>query len=219
MANTTQEINDLRLVVKKIIQAYRIRLTILKERHQLLTDIEHNFDNVILKGKDKFYHLLESNLKRERKVLEIVRKEDEEGVDRLTYALNQLGKYMEFVENSIKKGYDKYDEHPTGLIREVDRFGAWREMKLGDVKNFIKEVIKFLELMQRDIVNIERRIVVEENFLERRNSSSFDNFIQVWRNELKGNQKLINHFRKVLKRQKKLLNSQMNKQISIIQLK
>ena len=189
-----QDIENLRYICKKIIQAYRIRLMCFGRRHKLLVSIEHNFDNI--SKNPNFYSILDTNLKRERKVLEIARRGSEEAESNILYAIKQLEEY--------KKKYGVYAQE-THLKRGHGPSGP--RISGGDILKFLIDMIEFLNLMQNDLLKIEKRILVEENFLKKRNrnSENFDKFILAWEDEMKANEKLVKHFRRILRSNKKFI--------------
>jgi hypothetical protein len=229
----TEEVNDLRFISKKIIQAYRIRLMCLKRRHEVLSKIGHDFDNIssfkrtintgwdkenggfreVLKNEDAFYSILDTNLKREIKLIEIIRRADKEGESNIIYALNQLKKYERMFGGPMHHWYEDKYEDKSNIVRPTmsSSFRDWiedystRKLHTGNVYGFLKQMIEFLDMMQEDLLRVENRMVYEDLFLEKRDKANFDEFFFAWSDELNSNEELIIHFRKILKKYKKLI--------------
>lgn len=187
-----KNIENFRLLCRKIIQVYRIRLDALRRRHEALVSIDRNFGNI--PNNPLFYSTLQSTLKAEKKVLDIVRVEDSEFENRIKYSLIQLKRY-ETIYNRMYTSFDKI------------RLSGWgRDLSVRDVIFFLRHMFRFVSLMESDLSNIERRVMKEELFLERRDPKSFNEFILAWDDEMKANENLVRHFRKVIKQNNKVIN-------------
>jgi len=215
------ELEQLRFFCKKIIQAYRIRLQCLRKRHEVLTELErdsrnkpdfrdiqnfkrvvkhgwnkdkHEFKKVLRNG-DAFYSVLDTNLKRERKVLEIARREDVEAESNIVDVVKQLKRYK-----------TKFGESMNTIVKDID-LETGRRLSLSDIITFLTHMIRFLNLMNQDLAKIEVRIEVEEKFLRKKDSKHFDDFILAWEDEMKANVRLVKHFKKVLNSNKKVIKT------------
>ena len=200
-----ERLKRLGYICSKILQAYRIRLACLGKRHEVLKEIEHKFENIelfkrtvtsgrnpnqiTLKKGEAFYSVLDTNLKRERKILDIVRRSDAEGEEIIAQAIRELRQYL-----------NRYNANIDDPKQEI-ALGGSRKLSLWSIKIFLEHMIQFLELMRKDVEKIEGRMAKEELFLirENRNPEYFDDFILAWYEEMKANEKLIEHYETVLR--------------------
>jgi|TARA_B100001971_G_C18126042_1_gene502106 hypothetical protein len=184
---------SMRVSCKKILLVYKIRLQCLHRRHELLSQIGHDFNNIT---KSSFYQNLKANLERERKLLHFLRREDLYVEGSFLHTLKVLKKYKEYYNPSNMESRYKgmYASYP--YLRELEH------MNWGRIQSTLVDMVKFTNLMQADLSKIERRMEKEELFLkaENRNPAYFKEFILEWDDEVKGNRNLIKHFKQVLKR-------------------
>lgn len=202
-----ERLKRLGYICKKILQAYRIRLSCLSKRHVVLKEIKRKFENIesfkktvikgwkpnqiTLKKGDAFYSILDTNLKRERKVLDIVRRSDVEGEEIIAQAIKEL---------------ERHKDSFGGLGKEIS-LGGSRKLSLDSIEIFLEHMIQFLELMRKDLKKIEIRIAKEELFLkkENRNPEYFNDFILAWYDEMKANERLIEHYEIVLQLNREIM--------------
>ncbi len=175
-----QEEAAFQFMCNKVIQAYKIKLLNFRKRHELLLSIEHNFGNI--PNNPRFYFILENCLKREKKLLDIIKGEDA-----------QIGNRLDYIIKEFKKAKFTYYGAPSG----VRSMYAWN--------SFIEDMDKFVKRAIGDISLMEGRMKIEEKFIERKDSKSFNNFIKAWEKEMKAHDRLAKHLNKVIRKNKTLI--------------
>jgi hypothetical protein len=189
-----KEVASLRFICKKTLQAYRIRLMCLKRRHNILESIEHNFSNI--SSKQKFYSQLETNLRREEKLLKII-KSDETGLEsNLAYGISEIQRHTK-----------RLNMKDSAKISSFLKDSPFKDIELtvGELKSFLINMVAFLKLTQKDLSKVESRMKLELEFLENKNSNNFKNFIGAWKSEVKANGKLLAHIKEVLRSNRKAI--------------
>lgn len=236
---TMVEVESLILLCRKIIQAYRIRLRFLGRREILLKSINSKFENIkhsgevkvgkekvekdgtvkkstLMEGEEAFYYTLDKTLKDEKKLLDIIRGEEQNVVVHIERIIITLNNY---ITKLGKTNIDGTIRGPVWENIEGKRVVTSNVRGTKDLKNitiysarirwFLKQMIKFIELFKEDFRKVERRIIQEEKFLEKanRNEKYFKYFIECWKEEVNSNKKLMKHFDKVIKKNPKVVNN------------
>ncbi|MGV8086620.1 MAG: hypothetical protein ACP5N1_03245 [Candidatus Woesearchaeota archaeon] len=185
-----KEIEGLRYVSNKIIQAYRMRMELFIQRYNLLMSIDKNFD--VISINPNFYAALDNILKKEEAILKIIKGDETKVGNNILYALEQLKKY----NDSLGRRY--------GFNDKILEKGTKR-LSGEDVSNFLQKMILFLEEMKKDLDGIEKRMEIEEEFIKKQTFEQFNNFILAWEDELKANDRMMKRFQSTLNSSQKII--------------
>jgi len=197
-----QQVEDLRVLCVKILQAYRIRLKCVNKREELLASLGNNFDTSIGYDFDKisknptFYTSLKNILAYEKMMLKAIKQNQSGVAQKIGIVMARLKQYKQFFESKAVQKSELATYH-------------YKKVPVGDIDKFLNEMINFVNSMQGDLLDIEKRIEMEENFLRiqgGRTEESFKQFLQAWENEVNANEKSIALVEKVISRNFKLLH-------------
>ncbi len=167
------QVQEFERVLNKIFQAYRIRLNLMVRRNKILSDISKNKMMITPELEKSLLNVLE----KEKKVINIILNEDQVGRNNIDTALATLKKVR--VESSI--------------LAELKR----RNINYSDLKKTAEIGLKILSKMIKRLRHIEERIVVEERLIARPTPKNFENYVYLWRSEVREEEK----FRKFIHRQ------------------
>ncbi len=142
--------------------------------------------------------VLDTCLKRERKILSIAKREEAEGISNIKLAISSLEGY--------KKKYEAgYKDKTAGYMNDIEIGNL--KLSGSDLIRFLINMIELLNLMGRDMGKIESRLEKEELFLKEgnRNPKYFNDFILAWDDEMKANEAMFKHLNRVIKRNKRVI--------------
>ncbi|MEA2037703.1 MAG: hypothetical protein U9O94_09410 [Nanoarchaeota archaeon] len=209
-------LKEVKRVFSKILQAYRMRLNLMQRRSEVLKEFLgfHNVDDYtryrvnkqeiisVSKRKESIGNSLRIKkslgiiLKKEKKILDIILEEDDRGENNIEIAFKILDKYHEYFEENSPRSPIK------GILRKYN-------IEAKDVLNAAHNALIFLHKLDADIRRIEKRIELEEIFMEdtddaNPNKDKLYNFARAWQEEIYANYKLMNHIKKIFTKSKKV---------------
>ena len=190
-------VGQVKNLCQNIGQVFRIRLMCLKKRHELLQGIASNFDNI--PKRINFYKELETNLRREQKVIAALAP----NAQTLNGLLKKTIDFTDYVQNFYKVGPVKYNDS---------------RIKLDDLEKLLTSINKFLAQAEQDIKLIQQRMQLEENLLREAENSdpqgtnqskarrAFNEFLKTWEAELQENERLVSKFITLTKSNLRIIN-------------
>ncbi|MFH1181532.1 MAG: hypothetical protein V1702_01100 [Candidatus Woesearchaeota archaeon] len=180
------ELNALNLLCSKVFQAYRIRMNLFSQRYKLLLEIDRNYNNI--KNFPAFCGQLRIILEREKTVLDIIERREQEVGTNLQSALMQLEAASAKLKGrlSIPLPYN-------------------RKLSIEELGDFLQRMISFLKQMEMDIDGIKARMVVEEHFIKEKTSVLFMQYLKAWEQEVKANENMMIHLDNIFKLNRKII--------------
>ncbi len=182
------DLSELKRILKKILQAYRIRLKCMVKRRDALMKIATRFEYI--NDYPDIYKDLQYCLRYEKKLLDIISKEEKGAENQIVLALNILKSSIPNLEEAAQKD--------RSLKRQLKR----DEIKVRGAIEICNAAVDFLEAADNDIKSIEKRMKLEEYFIEKPAEESFNKFIKEWQKELIANNTLLKHIKKIVKKVK-----------------
>lgn len=159
-------------VCDTIVRGFSLKIELHKRRENLFNQYGNNYESV--KGRDDFFTKSKNILDKERRVINALRGDDknlEAAIEKLIRLLAKFRKETKFP--SLRKGYYIVPDEAKGILRSVGMF-----------------ITRF----NRDLSRIEKRILIEEKFLELKDRKSFSEFIKEWNKEYMEHQIMKKHF-------------------------
>ncbi len=178
MPNESSDVEHLKFLCQKIVQAYRIRLSCMKERHGILQILVKDFQHSL--NDKKLMLRLKSLLSREYKLFQAVAVDERDMQTGIRRALAGLRYYQKSIQslNNLPYAHGKINSEALAELLE--------------------HLIQFLTQLQTDLSTVEQRMANESVFLDKKDRVSFEQFIESWNREIDENAKLIAHFKNVL---------------------
>ncbi|MBR9691848.1 DUF2207 domain-containing protein [Candidatus Woesearchaeota archaeon] len=168
--NAKAQVQEFDRVLKKTLQAYRMRLNLMYRRNQILSEISKKGLN------PKLIDNLRNTLRREKNLIDIILTEDDLEKNNIVIAIDTL---------------KKLEKEPAVLEELKKRKIDHRKLEEG-----AKVGLKILKYMARRLKHIEKRILLEESLLKDTSPKNFKEYLNVWRKEIRDEEK----FRKFIHR-------------------
>ena len=153
-------------------------------------------------------------LKREKKILEILLSEDENGRNQVEIVIDRLQESVDLLE-----GFKKFDSiaAASGRNAVLRKYGIRKK----DLIDACRACITFLALSRADLYKIEKRVASEEKFISNPTEAHIKGFIKAWDMEVVANQRLTAHLELVLNKtvltKRKFLTNALKRALSSVQ--
>jgi len=169
------DIKELKRIISKTVQAYRIRRKCSIDRIRALAAYKRNSD---LK---ELARALKKILGYEKAILRVIIREETETKTNLDYALEFIKLNHETFKTQLEGATTR--DNLTALLKK-------NRIKEADIIKVFETCILFLEVTRNDLTKIRLRIRIEEKFVNTPNLRLFAPFLKQWKKELKTTNKL-----------------------------
>ncbi|MFH1181531.1 MAG: hypothetical protein V1702_01095 [Candidatus Woesearchaeota archaeon] len=187
-------LGNLNYTCRKVLQAYRIRMSLFQKRYILLSEIDREYGRIA--NKESLFIQLRNILDREKRVLSIIEKSQPEVGNNLGYALRQLEE-----ARRISGAYLKNIPLPHN-----------KALPVKEAEEFLLQMINGLRQMTVDIEGVKARMAAEEQFLTEKSENKsvlFMQYLKAWEAEVRANESMMAHINGILNANRSLVVDKM----------
>ena len=108
--------------------------------------------------------------------------QDQNGIRLLRRCLYRERSFLKIIKKGLENSYEK-----------LEAYSAWIKIIVKDkeLKNNSVRLLEIVEIFDSKLDNINKRLELEEYFIENRDRDSYEKFLRQWKKEVKLNRKLL----------------------------